>query len=165
MMIDIRKNNAYIEEWLDFGGRQTLASYAKNGAAATLNDVPDAHWDFLESCVEWHEIETHFFVHGNVVPDVPLAEQPSYVLMWEKFHDPPPHCSGKVMICGHTAQKSGVPRNLGHAICIDTWVYGDGWLTCLDVTGGRIWQANQRGEHRSAWIDDFAVADFAEEEE
>ena len=31
---------------------------------------------------------------------------------------------------------------------IDTWAYGDGWLTCLQIDNGRIWQANQRGELR-----------------
>jgi len=59
------------------------------------------------------------------------------------------------MVCGHTSQKSGLPVNLGHAICIDTWAYGTGWLTCLDVTSGRVWQANQAGEQRTAWIDEF----------
>jgi serine/threonine protein phosphatase 1 len=52
------------------------------------------------------------------------------------------------MICGHTAQKTGKPLNLGHSICIDTWVYGAGWLTCLDVDTGEYWQARQSGEHR-----------------
>jgi serine/threonine protein phosphatase 1 len=69
------------------------------------------------------------------------------VLLWEKLHDPLPHVSGKVMVCGHTKQNSGVPLNLGHAVCIDTGVYEpDGWLTCLDVRTGQYWQANQRGQ-------------------
>jgi serine/threonine protein phosphatase 1 len=53
------------------------------------------------------------------------------------------------MVCGHTAQKSGLPRDHGHAVCIDTWVYGKGWLTCLDVATGEFWQANQRGQTRA----------------
>ena len=59
-----------------------------------------------------------------------------------------PHESGKTMICGHSVQRSGRPLVLDHAICIDTWVYGDGWLTCLDVEAEVYWQANQRGETR-----------------
>jgi serine/threonine protein phosphatase 1 len=62
------------------------------------------------------------------------------------------------MVCGHTAQKTGVPLHLGHAICIDTYVYGGGWLTCLEVTSGQVWQANQRGDERVAHIDDFISA-------
>jgi serine/threonine protein phosphatase 1 len=59
------------------------------------------------------------------------------------------------MVCGHTPQKSGRPKSLGHAVCIDTWAYGKGWLTCLEVGTGRYWQANQQGEHRSGWLDDL----------
>ncbi len=57
---------------------------------------------------------------------------------------------------GRTAQKSGRPVNRGHAICIDTCVYGRGWLTCLDVKSGRVWQANQDGKSQTCWIEDFA---------
>jgi len=53
------------------------------------------------------------------------------------------------MVCGHTAQKGGVPANLGHAICIDTWAYGGQWLTALDVESGTCWQCNEEGERRS----------------
>jgi serine/threonine protein phosphatase 1 len=76
------------------------------------------------------------------------------MLLWEKFGDPPPHISGKTMICGHTPQKSGRPKSVGHAVCLDTWVYGDGWLTCLDVERGNYWQANQRGEVREGWLEE-----------
>jgi hypothetical protein len=37
-----------------------------------------------------------------------------------------------------------------HAVCIDTWVYGKAWLTCLDVGSGKYWQANQRREAKRA---------------
>ena len=52
------------------------------------------------------------------------------------------------MVCGHSVQPSGRPLVLNHAICIDTWVYGDGWLTCLDVGSEVYWQANERGQMR-----------------
>ena len=143
--------------WLSRGGDATLASYSKSGKAGKLADVPDSHWNFIQNvCVDWYETKTHFFVHANASPHLPLAEQPDYMLFWEKFGNPAPHFSGKTMVCGHTSQKSGVPINLGHAICIDTRVYGKGWLTCLDVTTGRVWQANQAGSMQMAWIDEFA---------
>jgi serine/threonine protein phosphatase 1 len=50
------------------------------------------------------------------------------------------------MICGHTSQKSGQIKSVGHAICIDTFAWGGGWLTCLDVDTGHYWQANNDGE-------------------
>jgi serine/threonine protein phosphatase 1 len=60
------------------------------------------------------------------------------------------------MVCGHTAQKSGWPLTVGHAVCIDTWVYGaSGWLTCLNVDTGEVWQARESGETRSGWLDEM----------
>jgi serine/threonine protein phosphatase 1 len=155
MMLEARHNDDVCLSWLMYGGDRTLRSYACETAAGQLSDVPPEHWQFLESCVDWFETESHFFVHGSVAPDVPLNQQPISLLRWEIFSDPPPHMSGKVMVCGHTRQASGWPRNIGHAICIDTWVYGAGWLTCLDALSGHFWQANQRGECREAEIDDF----------
>ena len=67
------------------------------------------------------------------------------MLYWEPFHHPAPHASGKVMVCGHTPQKSGWPKNLGHAVCLDTWAYGRGWLSCLDVTNSRLWHRTTAG--------------------
>jgi serine/threonine protein phosphatase 1 len=158
MMLETRVRYDAIETWMSYGGRATLDSYAARGGDGTLDDVPDAHWHFLEHiCVDYYETETHFFVHANAYPDVPLDEQPLYMLHYERFDDPPPHFSGKVMVCGHTSQKSGNPISVGHAICIDTWVYGKGWLTELDVASGKSWQANQKGETRTSWIDDFRV--------
>ena len=91
---------------------------------------------------------------------MPLAAQPVCILRWEVFNDPPAHESGKVLVCGHTPQKSGWPRNIGHAVCIDTGVLRrEGWLTCLETGSGRIYQANQRGETRQSWMDEHLVAD------
>lgn len=153
MMFSARDDRGTLDAWLQYGGKQTLASYASSGLPGELSNVPAAHWEFLEhGTLPFFELETHFFVHANAYADFPLDEQPDQMLFWEKFEDPPPHCSGKVMVCGHTSQKSGKPLSLGHAVCIDTWVYGDGWLTCLDVASGKYWQASERGETRSDWL-------------
>ncbi|MBV9125592.1 MAG: serine/threonine protein phosphatase [Planctomycetes bacterium] len=160
MMLAARENSQKKKDWLLNGGKATLTSYSVLGDAGKLVDVPDHHWEFLETaCRDWYETPTHFFVHANAYPDLPLDEQPDYMLFWEPFHDPGPHVSGKTMVCGHTPQKNGLPRNLGHAICIDTWAYGRGWLSCLDVTTGKMWQANQKGQHRTGWIEECALED------
>ncbi len=156
MMLDARKANGRAM-WLAVGGRETLASYGVAFAEAfKITDIPERHWIFLEEAlVDWYEIDTHFFVHAGAYYDIPLDEQPEDVLLWEKLHDPLPHVSGKVMVCGHTRQASGVPLNLGHAVCIDTGAYEpDGWLTCLDVRTGRYWQANQRGQTLTGWLEE-----------
>ena len=155
MMLQARLDPLWRADWLAFGGDATLASYGSPEAPATLDDVPARHWKFLENgCRDYFETETHFFVHAGADPDLSMEEQPEYQLFWEKFHEPPPHRSGKVMVCGHTSQKSGRPLNLGHAICIDTRAFGGGWLTCLDVACGRYWQANEKGEAREDWLSD-----------
>lgn len=156
MMLRARSELAALMMWLEFGGQQTIDSYSASGYDASLAGVPQEHWDFLEHvCVDRFETPTHFFVHGGVDPRLPLAEQTSDTLRWQKFEAPAPHVSGKTMICGHTAQRSGLPRNLGHAVCLDTWVYGQGWLSCLDVGSGDVWQANQSGETRRSNLADY----------
>ncbi len=144
MMLRARDERPFFSNWLTYGGLETLASYG----TVTLDDIPPAHWDFIESTVSCHEEEQDFFVHATVLPDVPLAEQPEKTLFWAHFGTPQPHVSGRRMICGHTAQKSGRPLNCGHAVCIDTYAYGGGWLTCLDVGTNAYWQASQQGDLR-----------------
>src|SRR4051812_19751966 len=115
-------------------------------------DVPVTHLHFIEDvCRDWYETDTHLFVHANADPELALAEQLTRVLRWEKLYGPlgaRPHRSGKVLVCGHSSQKSGEPLNLGFAVCIDTYCYGGGWLTCLDTGSGHVWQADQRGRVR-----------------
>jgi serine/threonine protein phosphatase 1 len=160
MLFDARIPNENYFMWLECGGRQTLRSYgAEKLTPEDLTRIPEAHWVFLqESCRDWYEIDTHFFVHANVHPDLPLAAQPTEALYWEKLYLAVPHLSGKVMVCGHTRQTDGWPKNLGFAVCIDTGAYAtDGWLTCLDVKTGKIWQANEQGEARDAWLGEVEV--------
>jgi calcineurin-like phosphoesterase family protein len=158
MMAAAREGEAELELWCNLGGEATLISYSPFDDHGTLADVPDGHWDFLDRrCVDVHETDRHFFVHAGVVPHLPLDRQTPLVLRWQTFEDPPPHCSGKVMVCGHTPQKSGIPRCIGHAVCIDTHAHDGGWLTCLDVTSGNVWQANERGETRKFHLDSFRV--------
>jgi len=134
-----------LAHWIsDWGGGATLESYGPGG----LDDVPEEHWEFMRKAEPYFETETHIIVHANLEPEVPLAEQLPFALIHKKFGTPEPHCSGKTMVCGHTAQKSHVPLDLGHAVCIDTDPGRGGWLTCLDTESGEYWQANFEGELR-----------------
>lgn len=134
--------------WLQVGGYETLLSYAQGGTPS-LDHVPQEHMTFLaERCLRFWEMDSHFFVHANANAVIPLEEQTDDWLFWTRFDDAYPHVSGKVMVCGHTAQKEGVPTLKPQSICIDTWAYGQGWLTCLDVKQGTLTQANQAGQVR-----------------
>ncbi len=145
-----------LADWEAIGGRQTLRSYG--GAALTLDLIPEAHREFLgERCRRLHETATHIFVHANLNAMLPLDEQSDDWLFWTRFADAYPHVSGKTMICGHTAQHSGLPARLPQALCIDTRVYHpDGWLTCLDVEAGTFIQANERGQLRRLSLAELA---------
>lgn len=154
MMLMARDEPLTLRNWLMCGGDAVLSSYGTDGSYGWEQFIPDRHWQFLENQLDaYHETDLHFFVHANAYADVPLAEQPDVMLYWEPFGFPAPHESGKVMICGHSSQHSGLPLNHGHAVCIDTRAVVGGWLTCLDVESGRYWQANQLGQSRQARLE------------
>ena len=152
MMMAARNGRDDLRMWLSVGGAQALASYGRGGRA-TLDDVPAEHWTFLEErCGDYFETETHIFVHANLHPGVALADQPDSMLFWEFLTAPIKHVSGKVVICGHTSQKSGVPLAWKSTVCIDTNAYGGGWLTCLDVDSRKYWQADTQGRVRTGHL-------------
>ncbi len=161
MILDSREKQSWMHAWLRYGGDATLRSYATaEGDSGSFADIPAAHLDFLEnSLVAYYECETHFFVHANAVPAVALQDQLDAALYWQRYRDPEPHFSGKTMVCGHTPQASGVPLRNGNSICIDTQAWDGGWLSCLDVDSGTIWQANEDGATRRLMIADVESTD------
>ena len=119
--------------------------------ADETESVPDNHLAFLRNCRSFYETESHIFVHANYLPHLPLEQQPKRYLRWE-FLDAQlvhPHYSGKIAIVGHTTQRSGEILDLGFIKCIDTYCYGGGWLTALELNSGRVWQANKQGQLRN----------------
>src|SRR5262249_30170431 len=103
-------------------------------------------------CVDHFETETHIFLHASYVPNRPMTDQPYLASRWESLRNglPEPHESGKTAIVGHTSQHAGEILDAGHLKCIDTYCYGGGWLTGLEVHSGQIWQANREGRIRVA---------------
>lgn len=144
MMFAALEDEQALRYWERCGGVATLNSYRFGG---TLDDIPKAHWELLESCVPYWESEQFIFTHANYVPDVPMADQPGYSLRWELFDDTKekPHFSGKPVVVGHTEQKVAEILDLGFTLCIDTacWTYG--WLTAIDMNTRELWQASRWG--------------------
>jgi serine/threonine protein phosphatase 1 len=140
-----------LSDFLDMGGDATLASYgARLMCAAALERIPAEHFRFLRRCRDYHETDTHIFVHAQYDPDLAMDEQSPYDLRSESLRNgtPGPHVSGKRVIVGHTSQKTGEVLDLGHLVCIDTYCYGGGWLTALEVHTEEVWQADRHGELR-----------------
>lgn len=145
MLLDALANPHVLGPWLEVGGATTLWSYD-----GQLINIPPEHLAFMRRCKRYYETTAHFLVHANYAADLPLDEQPDYLLFWEHLHRhvPTPHENGKIAIVGHTSQKSGEVLDLGHVMCIDTFCYGGGWLTAMDVESGQLWQADRSGRLR-----------------
>ena len=134
-----------LQMWLGCGGVQTIESYGAIGA------VPEPHRDFLRRLRLSYEADRFVFFHANYDPETPIAEQAEDLVLWTSLRDylPPPIASGRTAVVGHTAQKDGEILELDHLICIDTYCYGGGWLTLLDLRARTAWQADARGRLRS----------------
>ncbi|CAN5896705.1 metallophosphoesterase family protein [soil metagenome] len=147
-LLDVYAGRAPIYWLFDMGGIATLDSY---GTGRDLHLIPEAHFEFLSGCRNYYETDTHIFLHANYYPDLPMDQQDAMILRWESLRGmtPGPHDSGKIVIAGHSSQKSGEVLDLGHLLCIDTYCYGGGWLTALEVRSGQTWQVNPVGHFRS----------------
>jgi len=147
MMLHARRKpgSADYRYWVSCGGQDTLDSYEGDFSA-----IPAAHWALIDRCRDSFETERHLFTHASYDPELPLDQQLEYELRWQPIlvHPPGPHVSGKQAVVGHTSQQHGEILDLGHLKCIDTYCYGGGWLTLLDVERGETWQANVQGQLR-----------------
>ncbi|HEY4761771.1 MAG TPA: metallophosphoesterase family protein [Thermoguttaceae bacterium] len=144
VLIDIRNGKEDLfADWLLFGGNTTLMSYSTLRPDA----IPEEHVNFLRNCRLYYETDRYIFLHGTYDPALPLESQSRRTLLWDKLRPAPPgpHFSGKTVIVGHTAQRSGQILDLGYLKCIDTCCYGEGWLTAMELPSGKIWQVDKEG--------------------
>jgi serine/threonine protein phosphatase 1 len=148
MMLDVIKEKQPPQRWLQFGGVDCLDSY---GFIGDLKVIPASHHEFFNSMVNYYESNDHIFIHANYDANLPLDKQDIFHLRWLKLTEstPGPHISGKRVIVGHTHDRGGQIFDGGHIVCIDTFCYGGGWLTAMDVHSGKIWQANRQGKVRT----------------
>lgn len=148
-MLAARRGGREFSEWLDFGGRATLESYSHGDRDPCPDAVPAHHWDFIEDCLDGCESGSHIFVHGMVDAGRSLSEQDPRMVRWTKlWRRDGPHGSGRTVVCGHTAQRGGVPFIAPGYVCIDSCVYETGWLTAFDVLAGVFIQAHEDGTVR-----------------
>ena len=146
MLLTALEEPSQIDAWLRCGGHETLLKYGGG-----FQKIPEAHIDFFRRCRHYVETPEHLFFHANYVANVPPQKQPPYTTYWEHLHAhlPRRHRSGKTVIVGHTPQKEGNVLNLGHLICIDTFCYGGGYLTGMDVQADFFWQVDVAGKLRA----------------
>lgn len=145
MMLESLEKHAEPYGWFLHGGSTTMESYGFEG---DMSVVPPSHLEFLRELKPYHETSTHFFIHANYDPRLPLAEQPPKLARWVKLTEriPGPHQSGKKAVVGHTHDPEGQIFRLPHLTCIDTYCYGGRWLTAMDLQSNAIWQATPEGQ-------------------
>ncbi|WP_165225693.1 metallophosphoesterase family protein [Affinirhizobium pseudoryzae] len=135
-----------INDWLAFGGRETLMSYGidvqqlqdrgRRGvselSSIIADAVPERHIDFLKSLPVSLQIGPYLFVHAGIRPGVDVRLQEDRDLMWIRE---PFLTAGSgldlTVIHGHTPspEPSVGPARIG----IDTQAYSTGRLTVLRV--------------------------------
>ena len=154
MMLQARSDAADRRMWLTVGGNETLASYSKiPGRMGQLTDIPDEHWDFLTNDLQTYcETNSAIFVHAGLNPNLALPEQEELELYWDFLAKPVDWPDGRLVIVGHTSQKSGTILDLGNTICIDTHAYGGKPLTCLDAISLQYWQADLLGRVKTGQL-------------
>jgi len=127
--------------WMLCGGAATLTSYG-----GSIERIPTSHVDFFRSLRTQYETDDELFVHAGYQPDVPMDRTDDAYRYWNHLLQiPPPHCSGKRAYVGHTPQASGKVLDCGHIVCVDTYCFGGGWLTALNVDTNEVIQASRHG--------------------
>ncbi|MDJ0578095.1 MAG: metallophosphoesterase family protein [Xenococcaceae cyanobacterium MO_234.B1] len=131
--------------WLYSGGNATVASYDSK--------IPQEHLDWMKSLPLYLDLGDIWLVHAGISPQIPLSQQTSEQFCWirEEFHRlPKPYFSDKLIITGHTitftlpgVQPGQIAKGNGW-LNIETGAYHhiSGWLTALDVTSNKVYQAN-----------------------
>ena len=139
---DFLANGNHANGWLDFGGRETLASYGLYELAREparlrrqlASHVPEEHLRFLGELPSVLTVPGYCFVHAGIDPRLPVAEQREQVLLWSRPYDFawPEAGTGYRVIHGHTPIDS---PDLAHdRICVDLGAYATGKLGALKIT-------------------------------
>ncbi|MCR5164411.1 MAG: serine/threonine protein phosphatase [Thermoguttaceae bacterium] len=143
-----KKKEFQLKDWLDLGGRQTLSSY--DPFTTRISQIPQTHLDFMASTELYFETPDFLFMHAGYIAQLGMTNQPQQVLLYHrlKVSVPEPHISGKKVYVGHSAQRTGEILDCGHLVCIDTCLYGGGWLTAVEVQTGETLQVDAGGRFR-----------------
>ena len=101
-----------------------------------------------------YQYQDYFFCHAGVDPDVPLAVQNEFDMLWRRQQWWEQYKGEETLVVGHTpvqkvmkltGKERRTPKPLflaNHVIMCDTGAYmSGGKLSCVDVLAGKVWQA------------------------
>ncbi len=130
-----------LEQWLSYGGLETLASYGLASQLLYSNDsdtilaamadaMPQSHLDLIHRLPLTLRVGDYFFTHAGVRPGRPLDAQDERDLLWirEPFLSSTTNF-GAVVVHGHSISRTveSHPNRIG----IDTGAYATGILTAV----------------------------------
>lgn len=159
MMVSCITEPEFAKSWLRFGGEQALASFGLPATPDSIKDIPFKYIYWLKSLARCIIMDDFIFCHAAANPNVPIENQ-NTELRWRFLNkNDGRHISGKTIICGHSEQKNGQIWQQDGLICIDTYAYGGGNLTALQVLNDHqfvAWQIDAQGCCHRRLISDSA---------
>src|SRR5690606_23270925 len=110
--------------WMMNGAEQTLASYR----ARTVREIPEAHIAWMRGLPLCHDDGRRFFVHAGIDFRRPLDRQDPHTMLWIRSGPEGPD-PGRLIVHGHTPQRSGRPGRAPYRLNLDTAAVLGGPLT------------------------------------
>ena len=152
----MQKRGSYNNLIVDYAG-----SWLDNGGLETLKQLDEMDADTKEELLQWvmnlpvkYQYQDYFFCHAGVDPDVPLAVQNEFDMLWRRQQWWEQYKGEETLVVGHTpvqkvmkltGKERRTPKPLflaNHVIMCDTGAYmSGGKLSCVDVLVGKVWQA------------------------
>lgn len=152
----MQKRGNYNNLIVDYAG-----SWLDNGGLETLKQLDEMDADTKEELLQWvmnlpvkYQYLDYFFCHAGVDPDVPLAVQNEFDMLWRRQQWWEQYKGEETLVVGHTpvqkvmkltGKERRTPKPLfltNHVIMCDTGAYmSGGKLSCVDVLAGKVWQA------------------------
>ncbi|MCC9658161.1 metallophosphoesterase family protein [Rhodopirellula halodulae] len=131
--------------WLRSGGKATITSYG-----GSIQKIPGDHLEFFDALLPHHQTEREIFVHAMYNPTCEVHEQDDELTYWAHLPTqlPAPHCTGRRVFVGHTPQPSGEVLRHTHLVCMDTYCFGGGYLSAMDLEMETILQVDRHGHVR-----------------
>ena len=156
MFLDAMARPDRCDDWLQWGGRETLESYridVRDFDAASLGrrraliqaNVPEDHRTFLQSLPVLLRVPDALLVHAGLRGDQPLDRQRDADLQWirEPFLNTPVQGFPPIV---HGHSPSDQPDLLPWRIGIDTRAYATGTLTAVCLRQGEPPRFMQTGK-------------------
>lgn len=163
-------NNGWAEEiWLSQGGIATLKSYGgfvskhrtMSGQEFLVTkeiNIPVTHQEFFNTGKYYYELDGKLFVHGGIIPGVPIEKQDTETLLWDRdliYYSREGNIIPKYkeVYVGHTTTQliNGDTKivRFGQLYCMDTGAGWNGKLSIIGIDTKESWQSATQKPVRS----------------